>query len=95
MGVEPRLGKIILDNLSKHLGREGLVLASLMENAGSIFCRFGTEEEKSKSDCLKLCFCHPDGDPLLFFQFTRSGRININSVGTNGVGKIASVPNPW
>ena len=32
LGVEPRLGKIILDNLSKHLGREGLVLATLMEN---------------------------------------------------------------
>ena len=33
-----------------------------MENVGSIFCRFGTEEEKSNSGCLKLCFCHPDGE---------------------------------
>ena len=62
MGVKPRLGKIIMNNLSQHLGREGLLLVVLMENAGSIFCRFGTEAEKSKSDCLKLRFCHPNGD---------------------------------
>lgn len=62
LGVEPRLGKMILDSLSQGLGREGLVLAALMANAGSIFCRVGTEAEKSKSDCLKLRFCHPDGD---------------------------------
>ena len=42
LGVEPRLGKMNLDSLTQHLGREGLVLASLMANAKSIFCRFGT-----------------------------------------------------
>ena len=72
LGVEPRLGKIILDNLSKNLGREGLVLASLMQNVGSIFCRFGTEVEKSKSDCLKLHLCHLDGD-LFYSSFSLQG----------------------
>ncbi|KAH9292074.1 hypothetical protein KI387_042739, partial [Taxus chinensis] len=62
LGVEPRLGKIILESISQGLGREGLVLAAVMANAGSIFCRVGTEGEKSKSDRLKLRFCHPDGD---------------------------------
>eukprot|EP01018_Ginkgo_biloba_P028693 Gb_34264 [translate_table: standard] len=62
LGVEPRLGKIILDSFSQGLGREGLVLAAVMANAGSIFCRVGTDAEKSKSDRLKVRFCHPDGD---------------------------------
>ena len=42
LGVEPQLGKINLDSLTHHFGRECLVLASLMANAKSIFCRFGT-----------------------------------------------------
>ena len=69
LDVEPQLGNIILDNLSQHLGREGLVLATLMDNAGSIFGRFGIEAEKSKSDCLKLRFYHPDGD-LFYTSFS-------------------------
>ena len=72
VGVEPWLGKIILDNLSQHLGREGVVLAALMANAGTIFCRFGTKVEKSKSNSLKLCFCHPDGD-LFYSYFSLQG----------------------
>ena len=72
LGVEPRLGNIILDILSQHLGREGLVLASLMENAGSVLCRFGTKAEKSKFDCLKIHFCHPDGD-LFYSSFSLQG----------------------
>ena len=84
-----------MDSLSQHLGREGPVLATLMENARSIFCRFGTKVEKSKSGCLKLHFCHLDGELFTLFQFTRSGRINRNSVGANGGGKIESMPNPW
>ncbi|XP_058087476.1 ATP-dependent RNA helicase DEAH11, chloroplastic-like [Magnolia sinica] len=62
LGVEPRLGKIILESLHYRLGREGLVLAAVMANASSIFCRVGNDEEKSKSDCLKVQFCHRDGD---------------------------------
>ncbi|XP_057846134.2 ATP-dependent RNA helicase DEAH12, chloroplastic [Cryptomeria japonica] len=62
LGVEPRLGKIILDCFNQRLGREGLVLAAVMANAGSIFCRVGTEADKSKSDCLKLRFCNQYGD---------------------------------
>ncbi|XP_057829663.2 ATP-dependent RNA helicase DEAH11, chloroplastic [Cryptomeria japonica] len=66
LGVEPRLGKIIIESFSQGLGREGLVLAAVMANASSIFCRVGTEAEKSKSDRLKLRFCHPDGDLFTF-----------------------------
>ncbi|KAH7520502.1 hypothetical protein FEM48_Zijuj08G0150600 [Ziziphus jujuba var. spinosa] len=62
MGVEPRLGKLILSCFNYRLGREGIVLAALMANASSIFCRVGTDEEKLKSDGLKVQFCHHNGD---------------------------------
>ncbi|KAJ3673417.1 hypothetical protein LUZ60_006791 [Juncus effusus] len=62
LGVEPRLGKIILDSFACGLKKEGLVLAAVMANASSIFCRVGSAEEKSKADCLKVPFCHSDGD---------------------------------
>ncbi|XP_058096941.1 ATP-dependent RNA helicase DEAH11, chloroplastic-like isoform X2 [Magnolia sinica] len=62
LGIEPRLGKLILGSFDHGLGREGLVLAAVMANASSIFCRVGTDEEKSKSDCLKVQFCHRNGD---------------------------------
>ncbi|KAK4417107.1 ATP-dependent RNA helicase DEAH11, chloroplastic [Sesamum alatum] len=62
LGIEPRLGKIILQCFRQRLGREGLVLAAVMANSSSIFCRVGTEEDKLKSDCLKVQFCHPNGD---------------------------------
>ncbi|KAF3439242.1 hypothetical protein FNV43_RR17517 [Rhamnella rubrinervis] len=62
MGVEPRLGKLILSSFNHRLSREGIVLAALMANASSIFCRVGTDEEKLKSDNLKVQFCHCSGD---------------------------------
>ncbi|XP_019193603.1 PREDICTED: ATP-dependent RNA helicase DEAH11, chloroplastic-like [Ipomoea nil] len=62
LGIEPRLGKIILSCFHHHLGKEGLVLAAVMANSNSIFCRVGTEVDKLKSDCLKVQFSHPDGD---------------------------------
>ncbi|KAA8545630.1 hypothetical protein F0562_020414 [Nyssa sinensis] len=62
LGIEPRLGKIILDSFRHQLHREGVVLAAVMANASSIFCRVGTSENKLKSDCLKVRFCHRDGD---------------------------------
>ncbi|KAL0367958.1 UNVERIFIED_CONTAM: ATP-dependent RNA helicase DEAH12, chloroplastic [Sesamum calycinum] len=62
LGIEPRLGKIILQCFRQRLGREGLVLAAVMANSSSIFCRVGTEEDKLKSDCLKVQFCHSNGD---------------------------------
>ncbi|RAL50652.1 hypothetical protein DM860_015799 [Cuscuta australis] len=62
LGVEPVLGKIILQCLLQRLGKEGLVLAAVMTNSSSIFCRVGTVEDKLKSDCLKVQFCHPKGD---------------------------------
>ena len=63
---------MILEILSQHLGSEGLVLAALKENTGSIFCRFGTGEQKSKSDCLNLCFYDLDGD-LFYSSFSLQG----------------------
>eukprot|EP00257_Ricinus_communis_P018271 XP_015576939.1 ATP-dependent RNA helicase DEAH12, chloroplastic [Ricinus communis] len=62
LGIEPRLGKIILDSCRHGLRKEGVVLAAVMANASSIFCRIGTNDDKLKSDCLKLQFCHQDGD---------------------------------
>lgn len=68
MGVEPRLGKLILSCFNYRLGREGIVLAALMANASSIFCRVGTDEEKLKSDNLKVQFCHRNGDLFTFLS---------------------------
>ncbi|XP_052195385.1 ATP-dependent RNA helicase DEAH11, chloroplastic-like [Diospyros lotus] len=62
LGIEPRLGKIILECVNHHLGKEGVVLAAVMANANSIFCRVGNEEDKLKSDCLKVQFSHHSGD---------------------------------
>jgi ATP-dependent RNA helicase DHX8/PRP22 len=62
LGIEPRLGKMILDCISCGLRKEGLVLAAVMANASSIFCRVGSDEEKWRADRLKIPFCHPDGD---------------------------------
>lgn len=62
LGMEPRLGKMILDCHGRGLTKEGIVLAAVMANASSIFCRVGTDEEKLRADCLKVPFCHRDGD---------------------------------
>ncbi|KHN31399.1 Hypothetical protein glysoja_023053 [Glycine soja] len=62
MGIEPRLGKLILGCFKHGLGREGIILAAVMANASSIFCRVGNEFDKQRSDCLKVQFCHCDGD---------------------------------
>ncbi|KAI5669806.1 hypothetical protein M9H77_19659 [Catharanthus roseus] len=62
LGIEPRLGKIILQSFDFHLGKEGLVLAAVMANSSSIFCRVGTDESKFKADRLKIQFCHQGGD---------------------------------
>lgn len=62
MGVEPRLGKLIFGCLHYGLGKEGLALAAVMANGSSIFCRVGNEGDKQRSDCLKVQFCHRDGD---------------------------------
>lgn len=62
IGIEPRLGKLILGCFKDGLGREGIVLAAVMANASTIFCRVGSEFDKQRSDCLKVQFCHCDGD---------------------------------
>lgn len=62
LGIEPRLGKLILQCFDHLLGKEGLVLAAVMANSSSIFCRIGTDQRKSMSDRLKIQFCHPSGD---------------------------------
>ncbi|XP_057428108.1 ATP-dependent RNA helicase DEAH12, chloroplastic-like isoform X2 [Lotus japonicus] len=62
MGIEPRLGKLILGCSGHCLRREGIALAAMMTNASSIFCRVGNEGDKQRSDCHKVQFCHRDGD---------------------------------
>ncbi|GMQ01530.1 hypothetical protein CsSME_00048136 [Camellia sinensis var. sinensis] len=48
LGIEPRLGKLVLDCCQHQLCREGVILAAVMANASSIFCR--------------VQFCHRGGD---------------------------------
>ncbi|KAB2008594.1 hypothetical protein ES319_D10G109800v1 [Gossypium barbadense] len=62
LGIEPRLGKLIISCFHCGLCREGLVLAAVMANASSIFCRVGNDDDKVKADCLKVQFCHQNGD---------------------------------
>ncbi|XP_022741693.1 ATP-dependent RNA helicase DEAH11, chloroplastic-like [Durio zibethinus] len=62
LGIEPRLGKLILSCFPFGLRREGLVLAAVMANSSSIFCRVGNDDDKIKADCLKVQFCHRNGD---------------------------------
>ncbi|CAM8888095.1 unnamed protein product [Rhodiola kirilowii] len=62
LGIEPRLGKLLMGCFHYGLRREGLVLASVMANAHNIFCRVGNEENKLKADSLKVQFCHQNGD---------------------------------
>ncbi|KAL4579708.1 hypothetical protein LXL04_015867 [Taraxacum kok-saghyz] len=72
LGIEPRLGKMILKCFEHRLGREGVVLAAVMANSSSIFCRVGKEEDKQKSDCYKVQFCHPGGDLFTLLSVYRS-----------------------
>ncbi|GKE22513.1 ATP-dependent RNA helicase DEAH11, chloroplastic-like protein, partial [Tanacetum coccineum] len=58
-----QLGAVVLRNgVHKLTKDEGLVLAAVMANSSSIFCRVGDEEDKQKSDCLKVQFCYKSGD---------------------------------
>ncbi|KAK9134221.1 hypothetical protein Syun_013551 [Stephania yunnanensis] len=93
MGIEPRLGKIILDGTNYGLQREAVVLAALMANANSIFCRVGSEDEKFRSDCLKLHFCHPDGDLFTLLSVYKEWEDLPNEKRINGVGITASMQN--
>ncbi|KAI8552014.1 hypothetical protein RHMOL_Rhmol06G0232300 [Rhododendron molle] len=56
LGIEPWLGKLILQCFEHRLGKEGLVLAAIMPNASSIFCKMGNEEDKLKFDHYKVSF---------------------------------------
>lgn len=62
LGVEPRLGKILLECVNQGYGQDGLVIAALMSNSRSIFYRPGSEDLRGRADCLKMRFCHPHGD---------------------------------
>uniref|UniRef100_A0A7N0V7R6 RNA helicase n=1 Tax=Kalanchoe fedtschenkoi TaxID=63787 RepID=A0A7N0V7R6_KALFE len=62
LGIEPRLGKLLVGCFHYNLLREGVVLAAVMANANSIFCRVGNDENKLKADSLKVQFCHQNGD---------------------------------
>ncbi|KAF5747340.1 Helicase domain-containing protein [Tripterygium wilfordii] len=62
LGIEPRLGRLILSCAWHRLAKEGLILAAVMANSSSIFCRVGNDEDKLRADGLKVQFCHPSGD---------------------------------
>ncbi|KAG5574593.1 hypothetical protein H5410_054727 [Solanum commersonii] len=75
LGIEPRLGKMILSCIDQRLGKEGVVLAAVMANSSSIFCRVGSEGDKLKSDCRKVQFCHPSGDLFTLLSVYREWEI--------------------
>ncbi|KAL2612119.1 hypothetical protein R1flu_023811 [Riccia fluitans] len=62
LAIEPRLGKILLDSIHQGFGQEGLVIAALMSNSGTVFYRSGSEGVKERADRLKMRFCHPHGE---------------------------------
>ncbi|VVB13946.1 unnamed protein product [Arabis nemorensis] len=62
LGLEPKLGKLILGCFRHRMGKEGIVLAAVMANASSIFCRVGNLDDKMKADRLKVQFCNHNGD---------------------------------
>ncbi|CAA0401784.1 unnamed protein product [Arabidopsis thaliana] len=62
LGLEPKLGKLILGCFRHRMGKEGIVLAAVMANASSIFCRVGNFDDKMKADRLKVQFCNQNGD---------------------------------
>ncbi|XP_006286881.2 ATP-dependent RNA helicase DEAH12, chloroplastic [Capsella rubella] len=62
LGLEPKLGKLILSCFRYRMGKEGIVLAAVMANASSIFCRVGNLDDKMKADRLKVQFCNHNGD---------------------------------
>lgn len=78
LGIEPRLGKLILDSYNNGLSKEGVVLAAVMANASSIFCRVGTDEDKCKADCLKVPFCHYNGDLFTLLSVYRKWEFEKN-----------------
>lgn len=78
LGIEPRLGKLILESYYYGLSKEGIVLAAVMANASSIFCRVGSDEDKCKADCLKVPFCHHNGDLFTLLSVYRKWEFEQN-----------------
>ncbi|KAL3683209.1 hypothetical protein R1sor_001231 [Riccia sorocarpa] len=62
LAIEPRLGKILLDSQQQGFAQDGLVIAALMSNSGTVFYRSGPEGVKERADRLKMRFCHPHGE---------------------------------
>ncbi|KAJ6683585.1 hypothetical protein OIU85_007289 [Salix viminalis] len=58
-----QLGAVACKHDAFVLTADGHYLVKLaMANASNMFCRVGTYDEKLKSDCLKVRFCHHAGD---------------------------------
>ncbi|KAG6789305.1 hypothetical protein POTOM_005397 [Populus tomentosa] len=67
LGIEPRLGKIILESVSYGLRKEGVVLAAAMENARSIFfSRVGNSSKLFPDALTRLIkfFLEPESIPF-------------------------------
>ncbi|KAK6923797.1 Helicase-associated domain [Dillenia turbinata] len=76
LGIEPKLGRLIIDCYHSRLGKEGVVLAAVTANASSIFCRVGNFDDKLKSDRLKVQFCHSNGDLFTLLSVYREWESN-------------------
>ncbi|XP_065062632.1 uncharacterized protein LOC135689367 [Rhopilema esculentum] len=62
--VDPRTAKIVLDGLERGCKDKSVILAAATVFSSNIYIRFGSEEDKEKSDIGKLDFCKEEGDLL-------------------------------
>ncbi|XP_033639552.1 ATP-dependent RNA helicase DEAH12, chloroplastic-like isoform X1 [Asterias rubens] len=66
--MEPRLSKLILEGVEKHLTSEAVIIAALISAPGSVFYRGGSDKDKEKADRLKLKYCHDSGDVITMLK---------------------------
>ncbi|XP_071802990.1 uncharacterized protein [Asterias amurensis] len=66
--MEPRLSKLILEGVEKHLTSEAVIIAALISAPGSLFYRGGSDKDKEKADRLKLKYCHDSGDVITMLK---------------------------
>eukprot|EP00795_Rhopilema_esculentum_P008564 gene8564-14566_t len=62
--IDPRTAKIVLDGLERGCKDKSVILAAATVFSSNIYIRFGSEEDKEKSDIAKLDFCKEEGDLL-------------------------------
>lgn len=69
--IDPKFGAFIFDGIEQGLGVEAIILSACCAASGTLFYRFGTNEERSKADKLKVRFCHEGGDLMTMLNVYR------------------------